>query len=104
MINPYFFGRLRPLAILLAITLLPLPKTSVQAQARYDIGTDTPVPVRLLSAISSETDTSVRVLSQAQAVVDRDVVSPDGRVLIAANTPVTMQASRQRSRGLGRPG
>ena len=56
------------------------------------------VPVRMLSGANSNDPGSV------YAVVDQAVRAPDGTVLIAAETPVSMQVNKQQSRGVGKPG
>lgn len=58
------------------------------------------VLVRIVSPINSEKGNSQNV----NAIVDADVKSEDGKVLIKAGTPVEMQVEAQRARGCGRPG
>ncbi len=55
---------------------------------------------------------SVRITSQVtiknegspSAIVENDVKSKDGRVLIKRGTPVQLQIDRQKARGVGKPG
>lgn len=58
----------------------------------------TQIPVRLTSDVTSRSgDTPT-------AVVEKDVLSRDGQVLIKQGTPVETQLERQKARGCGRPG
>jgi len=58
----------------------------------------TQVPVRLTSDATSKSATV------PTAVVEKDVMSRDGNLLIKQGTPVEVQLTRQKARGCGRPG
>lgn len=58
----------------------------------------TQVPVRLTNDATSKTK------STPTAIVEKDVVSKDGHVLIKQGTPVEMQFKSTKARGCGRPG
>lgn len=58
----------------------------------------TQVPVRLTTDANSKTgDTPT-------AIVEQDVATRDGKVLIAKGTPVQLEIEAQKARGCGRPG
>lgn len=77
---------------------------ALAAQAQEQLNSSTKIPIRITELVTSETDTSALIVKQAFAVVDRDVTSTDGKVLFAANTPVEITATLQRTRGRGRAG
>lgn len=62
--------------------------------------------------LSRGTALSVRIVSQVtskeegspSAIVENDVKSADGKVLIKRGTPVQLQIDRQKARGCGKPG
>lgn len=54
--------------------------------------------VRITSQVTSKNEGS------PSAIVENDVKSKDGRVLIKRGTPVQLQIDRQKARGVGKPG
>lgn len=54
--------------------------------------------VRITSQVTSKNEGS------PSAIVESDVKSKDGRVLIKRGTPVQLQIDRQKARGVGKPG
>lgn len=77
---------------------LAMLTTNLTVLAGVPLTRGTQVPVRLTSSVTSKSSTT------PTAIVEKDVVSRDGQLLIKQGTPVAVQLSRQKARGCGRPG
>ena len=80
------------------IVALSALMTNLTVFASTPLERGTTLSVRITSQVTSKNEGS------PSAIVENDVKSKDGRVLIKRGTPVQLQIDRQKARGVGKPG
>ncbi len=80
------------------IVALSALMTNLTVFASTPLERGTTLSVRIISQVTSKNEGS------PSAIVENDVKSKDGRVLIKRGTPVQLQIDRQKARGVGKPG
>ena len=80
------------------IVALSALMTNLTVFASTPLERGTTLSVRITSQVTSKNEGS------PSAIVENEVKSKDGRVLIKRGTPVQLQINRQKARGVGKPG
>lgn len=80
------------------IVALSALMTNLTVFASTPLERGTTLSVRITSQVTSKNEGS------PSAIVENNVKSKDGRVLIKRGTPVQLQIDRQKARGVGKPG
>lgn len=80
------------------IVALSALMTNLTVFASTPLERGTTLSVRIISQVTSKNEGS------PSAIVENDVKSKDGMVLIKRGTPVQLQIDRQKARGVGKPG
>lgn len=84
--------------LMAAIMLFILPFQTFAQSMSIQLAKGTPVVVKTVSGVSSNS------IGEIMAIVEEDVVSEDGHVLIKSGTPVIVKAYFEKNGSIGKPG